>query len=283
MHFKNNSSSHPPASRSYSSLTRKIRTSFVACLLLLIMGCRSHQDMTYLNEITNELGGTEILTPTFFYRIKAHDNLFISVVSGNSELDEIYNPMLVGNGRANNQNNIWSSQPSQFVNGYLVDEKGEINLPIFGNINVSNLTLNECEDKIRGQALQFLKDATVKVRLLNYRITVIGEVQTPGVFYSYNPSLNIFDVIGLGGGSKNTADLGKVLLVREKDKSVETYRLNLNSAEVLASPGFKIHPNDVVIVQPAKLKNAELRQPVLSLVFSSVTTFLLMLNFFVGS
>ena len=274
---------YPSSVREFAGSSLKICIHlFLIVILFFLTNCRSHRDMTYLNEITNELGGTEILTPTFFYKIKSYDNLFISVVSGNSELDEVYNPMLVGNGRSNNQNNVWSSQPSQFVNGYLVDEKGEINLPIFGKINVVNLTLNECEEKIKSQALQFLKDATVKVRLLNYRVTVIGEVQNPGVFFSYNPSLNIFDVLGLGGGSKNTADLSKVLLVREKDKSVETYRLNLNSAGVLESPGFKIHPNDVVIVQPAKLKNAELRQPVLSLVFSSVTTFLLMLNFFVG-
>lgn len=248
---------------------------------LLAVGCRSHRDMTYLSELTQSFAGTEVMAPAFTYRVKPYDNLFVSIVSGNTELDEVYNPMLVGYGKSNSQNNLWNTQASQFVNGYLVDEDGEITLPIFGKIKVLNLTLNECEQAIRNQATQFLKDATVKVRLLNYRVTVIGEVLSPGVYYSYNPSLNIFDVIGLGGGSKNTADLSKVLLVREKDKIVETYRLNLNSAGVIGSPGFKIQPNDVVIVQPAKLKNAELRQPVLSLVFSSVTTFLLMLNFIV--
>lgn len=252
-------------------------------ILIVVSGCRSHRDMTYLNELSETLTDQKVLTPSFSYQVKPYDNLFISVVSGNSELDEVYNPMLVGIGKLNNQNNVWSNQASQFVNGYLVDGEGEISLPIFGNINVANLTLNECEEKIRHHALQFLKDATVKVRLLNYRVTVIGEVISPGVYYSYNPSLNIFDVIGLGGGSKNTADLGKVLLVREQDKAVQTYRLNLNSTAVLESPGFKIQPNDVIIVQPAKLKNAELRQPVLSLIFSSITTFLLTLNFFVGS
>lgn len=252
-----------------------------ALLLILMSGCRSHHDMTYLSELSQSYTGQEVLAPKFTYRIKPFDNLFVSIVSGNMELDEIYNPMLVGNGKSNNQTNMWNTQASQFVNGYLVDESGEVTLPIFGKIHVANLTLNECEQSIRNQASQFLKDATVKVRLLNYRVTVIGEVLSPGVYFSYNPSLNIFDAIGLGGGSKNTADLSKVLLVREKDKSVETYRLNLNSASVIGSPGFKIYPNDVVIVQPAKLKTAELRQPVLSLVFSSVTTFLLMLNFIV--
>jgi len=261
------------------------RTSWPASLLLIVAftSCRSHRDMTYLNELSEKLGGHRVNTPSFSYKVKPYDNLFISIVSGNSELDEIYNPMLVGNGKLNNQNNMWSNQASQFVNGYLVDGAGGISLPIFGTINVLNLTLSECEEKIRNHALQFLKDATVKVRLLNYRVTVIGEVMSPGVYYSYNPSLNIFDVVGLGGGSKNTADLSKVLLVREQDSSVQTYRLNLNSSGVLESPGFKIQPNDVIIVQPAKLKNAELRQPVLSLIFSSITTFLLTLNFLVGS
>lgn len=261
---------------------KKLKYPVIVTLLLFTVGCRSHRDMTYLSELSQSFTGTEVLAPAFTYHVKPFDNLFISIISGNTELDEIYNPMVVGYGKSNNQNNMWNTQASQFVNGYLVDEDGEITLPIFGKIRVLNLTLNECEQTIRNQATQFLKDATVKVRLLNYRVTVIGEVVSPGVYYSYNPSLNIFDVVGLGGGSKNTADLSKVLLVREKDKVVETYRLNLNSAGVIGSPGFKIYPNDVVIVQPARLKTAELRQPVLSLVFSSITTFLLMLNFIVN-
>jgi polysaccharide export outer membrane protein len=268
--------------KNIKSRIKYFSSGLIIALMTIVAGCRSHQDMTYLNELNNERGGLEVFTPLNAYRIKTFDNLFVSVVSGNTELDELYNPMLVGNGRSNNQNNMWGTQASQFVNGYLVNDQGEIVLPTFGPIKVSSLTLDECEERIRNHAMQFLKDATVKVRLLNYRVTIIGEVQSPGVYYSYNPSINIFDAIGLGGGSKNTADLSKVLLVREKEKSVETYRLNLNSAEVLSSPGFKIYPNDVVIVQPARLKNAELRQPVFSLIFSSVTTFLLMLNFLVS-
>ena len=251
-------------------------------LSVMLSGCRSHLDMTYLKDLNHESGGVEVLTPANPYRIKAHDNLFISVVTGNSELDEIYNPVIVGNGRSNNQNNIWGSQASQFVNGYLVSPEGEVLLPTFGRIKVIGLTFEECEAHIRNQALQYLKDATVRVRLLNFRVTVIGEVFNPGVYFSYNPSINIFEAIGLGGGSKNTADLTKVTLVRSKDQSVETYRLDLNSINVLVSPGFRIQPNDVVIVQPAKFKTAELRQPVYSLIFSSITTFLLLVNFLVS-
>jgi len=229
-----------------------------------------------------ETSGIEVLTPPYPYRVKANDNLFVSIVTGNVELDEIYNPVTVGNGRSNNQNNLWGTQASQYVNGYLVSPEGEIFLPTFGKIKVIGMTFEECENQIKNQALQYLKDATVKVRLLNYRITIIGEVFNPGVYFSYNPSINIFEALGLGGGSKNTADLSKVLLVRAKDTSLETFRLDLNSTNVLMSPGFRLQPNDVVIVQPARFKTAELRQPVYSLIFSSITTFLLLINFLVG-
>jgi len=74
-----------------------------------------------------------------------------------------------------------------------------------------------------GLATQFLKDVSTKVRLLNFKVTVIGEVTTPGVHYNYNPEFTVFDAIAMANGNKNTAVLTKVLVLREIGDQIKTY------------------------------------------------------------
>jgi polysaccharide export outer membrane protein len=87
------------------------------------------------------------------------------------------------------------------------------------------------------------------------------------------------DLISMANGTKNTSALDNVLVVRQFGNKSQTFKLNLNSAEALNSEAYNILPNDVVIVQPAKFKNLELRLPVYTLILSTVTTFLLVLNY----
>jgi len=217
------------------------------------------------------------------YKINVNDNLFVSIVSTNPELNAIYNPATVGVGSSGTGGssgaNIWSTQSSQFVYGYLVDLDGSITLPTIGKIHVLGLTVPECELEIKEKATQYLKDVTAKVRLLNYKITVIGEVLNPGVYYNYNPEFTVFDAIGLANGTKNTAALNNVMVIREFGNKSQTFKLDLNSANTLTSDGFNIQPNDVIVVQPATFKNFELRLPIYSLILSTITTFILVLNY----
>ena len=265
-----------------------VNTISIVWFLLVIFtlgftGCRSYRDMSYLSnlDLTPGAPAVDSLDTPLSYHIHPGDNLFVNVLSGNHELDVLYNPSTQGTTGSNAGNNIWSAQSSQYVFGYTVSAKGVLTLPTFGDIPVSGLTLPECEQVIKSRVLQVVKEATVRVRLLNYRITVLGEVFNPGVYFNYNHSANIFDAIGMANGAKNTAALNHVLVVRKAGDHNRIIRLNLNEASILRSEGYRILPNDVVIVQPASYKNAELKLPIISIVASSVTTLLLILNFVV--
>lgn len=216
------------------------------------------------------------------YKIKVNDNLYVSLVSTNPELDEIYNPATVGNPRMGGGANIWNDLSTQYVHGYMVDLDGSITLPTMGKINVLGLTIPECEEEIQSKANQYLKNVTAKVRLLNYKVTVMGEVNGPGVYFNYNSVFTVFDAISMAGGIKNTAALNNILVVREVGNKSQTYKLDLNHAASLTSDGFNILPNDVVIVQPARFKDFELKLPIYSVLLSTVTTFLLVLNYVQG-
>lgn len=246
-------------------------------LLVTLYSCRSHRDLTLLNDLEGQTNLVPRSVIDYRYRIEINDNLFVSIVSDNVELNEIYNPATVG--RQGNMSNIWDSQTSQFINGYMVDLDGHITLPSVGKIYVVGMTLPECELEIASKANQYLKNVTAKVRLLNYKATILGEVADPGVYFNYNPDFTVLDLISMGNGIKNTSALDDVLVIRQFGSKSQTFKLNLNSAEALNSEAFNIQPNDIVIVQPAKFKNLELRLPIYTLILSSITTFLLVLNY----
>jgi polysaccharide export outer membrane protein len=255
---------------------------FLLSLIFLQVGCRSHKDLTYLKDLEGQSITASRSITYYQHKIKSNDNLFVSIVSTNPELDEIYNPATAGHSRSSSGSNAWATAPGQFVFGYMVDIEGNVTLPTFGKIHVIGLTIPEAEKEIETKAKQFLKDVSVKVRLLNYKVTVLGEVFNPGVYYNYNSVFTIFDAISMANGAKNTGALNNVLLIREKGNGIQTYKLNLNNSDLLTSQGFNILPNDVIVVQPAAFKNFELRLPIYTVVLSSITTFLLVLNFMQG-
>jgi polysaccharide export outer membrane protein len=255
---------------------------FLLSLIIFQVGCRSHKDLTYLKDLEGQSITASRSITYYQHKIKSNDNLFVSIVSTNPELDEIYNPATAGNSRSFSGSNAWATAPGQFVFGYMVDIEGNITLPTFGKIHVVGLTIPDAEKEIETKAKQYLKDVAVKVRLLNYKVTVLGEVFNPGVYYNYNSVFTIFDAISMANGAKNTGALNNVLLIREKGNGIQTYKLNLNNSDLLTSQGFNILPNDVIVVQPAAFKNFELRLPIYTVVLSSITTFLLVLNFLQG-
>lgn len=242
-----------------------------------LFSCKSHKDLMILRDaqLNEKLKGyAEPLAP---YTIKSNDNLFVSIISSNREMNEVYNPSVSGTGRTA-VNNVYNELPGQYIFGYLVDNSGDITLPLIGKVNVAGLTFVQCEAAIGAKAKEFLKDFTVKIRLLNFRITVMGEVAKPGVYYSYNPVFTVMDAISTANGITNYADLKKVLVLRPSAQGNQSFYLDLSRKESLLSPAYFMQPNDLVFVEPAKYKNVQLRTPVISIVLSSIAAALLLVN-----
>lgn len=250
--------------------------SFIA-VLLVFSSCRSNKDLSYFLDAENNkmIAGTPV--PAAEYKIQVNDNLYVSVITPNEEMNELYNPATVGNVRS--INNVWQNQPGQFVQGYLVEPDGSVNLPSLGRVTIAGMTIREAEARIAEKAQEYLKDVTAKIRLLNYKVTVMGEVNTPGVYYNYNTEFTVFDALSSAGGIKNTSKIEKVLVLRRTSTGTQEFILNLKTQAALKSPGYLLQPNDVVLVQPSRYKNAELRLPIYTVALSTITTFLLVLNY----
>lgn len=141
--------------------------------------------------------------------------------------------------------------------GYLVDANGFIDYPVLGRVKVSGLTLREIKNTISKRLEDFVKDPVVEVRIINYRITVLGEVGAPGSIVASNHKLSVIDALALAGDLPITGRKDNVLIIRETEGRREYARLNLNSRNVFSSPYFYLKQNDVIYVEPARIRRQE--------------------------
>ncbi|WP_171594567.1 polysaccharide biosynthesis/export family protein [Marinifilum caeruleilacunae] len=252
--------------------------------LIIVMGlisCRSNQDLVYMQDVDAEVLAPEFVTKVPEYLIKTNDNLYVSIKSMNPEINQLYNPAQ-SIGQQGTQN-LYSQLPDQYLNGYQVDSNGNISLPIIGNVGVAGLSQRQAQDKVQEHADEYLKDASVKVKLLNFRVTVMGEVATPGVYYNYNKSLSILEAISMANGITDHAKINRVLVVRTTDKESKTYRIDLTNKNFLKSEAFFLQPNDVVYVEPHKIKNTDMNSNVYSLLLSTVSTAVLITSLIISN
>lgn len=213
--------------------------------------------------------------PAPVYRIKPKDNLYVGISTSDQDLTKMTDP--IGGGAL--LATAFEGLTSRSVNGNLVDAGGNITIPMLGKIAVAGMTVTEVEDTIRAISKQYLKEATVKVRLLSYKVTVLGEVRTPGIYFNYNNYITVLDAISLAQGTTDYAKLGDVLVLRPTPRGTRTYSLNLNSKTAVMSDAWYLQPDDVVILQPGKNKGLQQKLPLVGIVVGSLSALLLLLNY----
>lgn len=150
------------------------------------------------------------------------------------------------------QNRAGSSVNAAAINGILVNKEGEIEYPVLGKIKVAGLTPFEAEDTIQAVASRFVADVVVRVRMLNFRFTVLGEVNGEQTVISFNTRLTMMEAIGMSGGFGELADRSIVKVIRQNGGQTEIYYIDLLKEEFLESPYYYVQQNDVIIVPPLK-------------------------------
>ena len=242
----------------------------IITLLFLIMNysCVPHKQLRYFNDI-NELE-EPVVNPRTQKVIVPFDNLYIRVLSIDPQTSQIFNStegVRVGGGQNTN------------LISYLVDEEGNITFPFVGKINVGSLTTAEAADKIQKALSDYVSNISVVVKFVDNRVTVLGEVQTPGVFTFTQDKLNVYDVLGLGGGITRYGDRENVILVRNENEKIKHYRLNLSDSEIAGRNTYYVHNNDVIIVEPLKAISTSYSNVTYTTILSSVTTVIAVLLF----
>ncbi len=144
------------------------------------------------------------------------------------------------------------------LQGYLVDNSGNINVPVVGKLHVAGLTKGQCEDLIREKISPYLsatENPIVTVRMASYRVTVIGEVSSPGVVQVPTEKMSVVEALAQSGDLTIYGRRDNVMLIREDASGQkQIHRLNLNDANLLNSPYYYVQQNDVIYVQPNSVK-----------------------------
>jgi len=220
-------------------------------LLFFGLSCINTKKAVYFNEIddsiiTNKFADVEPI-------IQKNDLLSISVSSLNPEASMIFNAP-----NFTTPSSTASTGGIAQATGYLVDQDGNIQFPVLGNIAAKGLSKKQLTTNITKELLdkKLLVDPIVNIRFLNYRVTVLGEVKNPSVVNVPNEKISILEAIGLAGDLTIYAKRNNVLIIREVNGNKIIKRVDLNSSNILSSPFYYLQSNDIVYVEPNKAKVA---------------------------
>ncbi len=224
-------------------------------LLWLAAGCGSTRNLVYFSDLAGNDNYKVKIENTHELRIGVGDLLSIDLQSMNPESNALFNRSLRSQSDTKDKAGVGTA--GVLRQDYLVDAEGTIDYPVIGKIKLAGLTKSQAADKLKAQVQTYVKDPIIDIRLLNFKITVIGEVSKPATFTVQAEQINILEALGLAGDLTPYGKRENVLLIREKDGVRSTTRLNLNQKEVLMSPYFYLQQNDVLYVQPDKQKEIQ--------------------------
>ncbi|MBI9034470.1 MAG: polysaccharide biosynthesis/export family protein [Bacteroidales bacterium] len=206
------------------------------------------------------------------YRVQAGDNLYVKI-NTDKKTGELFGDY------GQSQNNYLNSDASIYLNSYTVDATGEITLPVVEKVSVKDQTIEEIRATLEAAIKEYVVDATVFVKLVNFKITILGEVYRPGTFKIYQDRITIWDAIGMAGDITDFANRGSVNLIRTTDKGNKVCKIDLTSDQLLSSEFYYLMPNDVIYVEPLEIKQFGFQSFPYSLLFSVVSTTILILTY----
>jgi polysaccharide export outer membrane protein len=171
------------------------------------------------------------------------DILSISVITPNEKSAMLFNQPSSRGASSEGSSGLTASQ------GYLISETGDITFPYLGQVKAAGMTRAAMTDVIRHKLQQYIDSAIVSIRLLNYRITILGEVNKPGTFSIPSERVSVLDAVGLAGDLTIYGRRNNIRVIRTADGSRQTGTLDLNNGDIFNSPFFFLRQNDIVYVE----------------------------------
>jgi len=253
----------------------------IAALFLSSCGVK-YKTIPYFTDLQNDAIVQEVIKNQTVLKIQKDDILAITVSSLNPEASAMFN---FGNTSSINPNNPTVNTPTteyNAANGFLVDSDGNIQFPKIGNIKVQGLSTASARELIQLKLQEYLKEPVVGLRIINFKISVLGDVLRPGVFPVNSERVNISEALSMAGDLNITAIRNNVLLIREQDGKRQYIRLNLQNKNVISSPYYYLQNNDVLYVQPGSAKYASVDSSYrnVSLVISALSVIALLITRF---
>lgn len=205
------------------------------------------------------------------YRVQPGDNLYIRVVTLDEKTTLLLNPLSGGT-------NL-NSDASVYLNSYNVSEDGYLDFPMTGEILIKNMNIEEVKIILQEKLQVYMKEFVIIVKLVNYNITLLGEVNRPGQYKVYQDNINLFEAVSMAGDLSDFANRNTVAIIRQNKTGSEVVYVDMTKRDILLSDYYYLKPNDIVYVQPVKGKQFTFANFPYGVVFGAITSTILILNY----
>ena len=233
----------------------------------------SQRQLPYLQSSSYSLTQpSEVLSKRPVYHVQPNDVLSIRVQSVQPELNDLFN--------ITDARNMMAADPSAlYLAGYSVNEQGQITLPTVGRLQVSGLSVEQVQALVQQRVGAFASGANVLVKLLSFKLTVLGEVRNPGRYFVYNGQASVLEALAMAGDLTEYGNRQNIKLVRQTPGGSEVMLLDLTDPALLRSPYYYLLPNDALYVEPLKARTSRANANNLGIVFAGISAIVLLLSY----
>jgi len=248
-------------------MSRLLKIGLIAALFAVAFAsCVPQKKMLYLKDaemVADNISKEYVNDRTIDYKLQPGDNLYIHVVN---TIDERGAASINGDVRG-----YLSSDANIYLQTTTIDKEGCIEMPLVGKVEVKNLTVDEAKNKLQTAINTYINGSMLIVKLASFNVTLLGEVSRPGMYKVYQSQINLFEAMSLAGNMTNFAKKSDVKIIRQTDNGSEIVTVDMGQADILSSPYYYLKPNDIVYVEPLKIKQWGFTTFPYSTVFSIVT------------
>ena len=239
---------------------------YILLFLFTFSSCITNRDLEYIRsskEIKNAKANKQD------YRLQMGDLISIQINTTTEQQHDFFNKENLANSQLMMQN--------PYLYGYIIKEDGNLDLPSFGKVRAEGFTLQELENVIRKIAESYFESPIVKLNIINFKISILGEVNNPGTFKIIDPEVNILYALSLSGDMTQFGNRRKVKVIRNENELNRGFYVDLTKKGVLNNSDFMLQPHDIIYVAPLNKKFYAFNNitNVVSMALSAVTLYLL--------
>ncbi|MFH0893102.1 MAG: polysaccharide biosynthesis/export family protein [Bacteroidota bacterium] len=244
---------------------------FIA-VVIIFSSCTPLKKLKYLQDYDSKVSNKDTVTNKIpEYKVRSGDILYLKILGLDEKTFSFFNTQEIGYGGYNNI--------TVYLNSFSVTDSGFINIPVIGQIFIKDNTILEIQKKIQLALDTYITQGTAIVRLANFNISVLGEVNKPGSFTVYDDKITIFQALGLAGDMTVYGNREKVTIIRNTTKGITVNYFNVNKKDIIKSEFYYIYPSDIIYIEPLKTKTYGFATFPIATILTAISTLILTLNY----
>jgi polysaccharide export outer membrane protein len=268
---------------SISTLLRLQYLGLIFSVLLFVSSCVSNKKYIYLQDKGNAKTDSNGVMPVvpYAYKLQKGDVLYISLTTEDEKLNRIFVPSAGGQMFVQQQG---VSGTMLYFIGFTIDNQGEIEFPYLGKIKVSEMEVDQAKMAVEAQLKKYFKVFFLQVKVAEFKFSVLGYVNRPGQYFFQQNKVSIIEALAMAGDLQNLAKRFSLQLYRQYPEGVKIHTLDLTDRNLVNSPFWFIQPNDVLYIEPLKVRTAgdvSSFQTSMSVITPLLSSLLLVLNTYI--